>query len=103
MKTLTIQTNGKVKFNVDDVSFITDVNDVHILTWAKNALNQIINQLELSGSNYVHFEDDGYNTLYHIRHMGVVKEWTDPIPDVFTNLERMHSEYVASVEAADGN
>lgn len=103
MKTLTIETNGKVEFNIDNVPFITDVEDVHISTWAKNAINQIIGQLQSTGSHYAHFESDEYNSLYHKRHMGVVEEWTDPIPDVFTNLERMHSEYVASVEAADGN
>lgn len=109
MKTLSISTDGLIEFSVNGVSFNTDVEDVHISAWAKNAINQIIDQLQLSGSHYVHFEDTGYVTFYHKKRMGVVQDWTDPIPDVFTNLERMHGEYTASVEAAmsvevsDGN
>jgi len=109
MKTLSISTDGLIEFNVNGVSFNTDVEDVHISTWAKNAINQIIDRLQLSGSNYVHFEDTGYVTFSHRLHMGVVQDWTDPIPDVFTNLERMHGEYAASIDAAmssegsDGN
>ena len=103
MKTLTILVNGEVEFNVDNVTFNTDIEDVNISTWAKNAISQIINQLQLAGSHYVHFEDDGYKAFYLKRHMGVVEDWTDPVPDVFTNLERIHQEYIASIEAANGN
>lgn len=103
MKTLAIWVNGEIEFNVGNVAFNTDVEDVCISAWAKNAINQIISQLQSSGSHFVHFEDDGYNAFYHKRHMGVVENWDDPIPDVFTNLERMHQEYMASIEAANGN
>ena len=103
MKTLTISTNGEIEFNIDNVAFNTDIEDPHISTWAKNAINQIIDQLQSAGSNYVHFEDNGYNTFYHKRHMGVVEDWDNPVPDVFTNLERMHSEYAVSVGDVNGN
>lgn len=99
MKTLTIWADGSVEWNVDGMCQQTNTSDEYISKWVVDAINQIIAQLQGSGAHYVHFEDDGYRTLFHKRRLDIVEDWTDPTPDVFTNLSRAASEYEAAKEA----
>ena len=99
MKTLTVETTGVIEINFNGDAFNTDTADQNLSGWVVNAFNQIIEQLQANGCNYVHFEDDGYRVLKHTRRMGQVEEWTAELPDVFTNLEQVVNEYKAA-EAA---
>ena len=96
MKTLRVETTGVIEANFNGDAFNTDTADQNLSGWVVNAVNQIIGQLQVSGCNYVHFEDDGYKVLKHTRRMGQVEEWTSQLPDVFTNLERVVNEYKAA-------
>lgn len=101
MKTLTVETNGVLEFNVDGQSFSTDTEDQHLSEVHLDAINQIINQLEADGCNFVHFEDTGYETFAHAKRNGQVEIFTLPFPDIFNNLSQMRSEYMSSVQAAE--
>lgn len=100
MKTLTIETTGAIEFNFNGSCRNTDLVDPNFSLWAIGEFNQIIGLLEADGCNYVHFEDTGYRTLFHKRRMGEVEIWDAPIPDIFTNLETLLSEYEAAEQAA---
>lgn len=97
MKTLTVETNGRIEFNFNGAATNTDIADQHLPSWAVSGLNQIINQLQSDGTNYVHFEDTGYVTMNHKRRMGEVEIWEFPIPELFVNLEQMVNEYMTSL------
>ena len=103
MKTLTIMVTGEIEFNCNGSSHNALISDTEVPKWAKNAFEQIITQLQNQGRHYVHFEDNGYLLLKHTRRLDIVEDWTDPIPDVFTNLERMQSEYIASIGVVNEN